>query len=155
MACTMANKTIRAPSLAAHPEGPIVVRESVPSAQRHLCAGRLLTQQRDTVDEIVEHDVVGRPRIVGDRGPQADIAVQRDPQRGGILNRLGGAGSPGGGAFADGVERDGYGPAIMFGPILLKPQSSGRISLRSADPTAKPIIDPDTCPTAVGWTALR
>jgi choline dehydrogenase len=31
---------------------------------------------------------------------------------------------------------------VLFGPILLKPQSSGQILLRSADPTAKPIIDP-------------
>jgi choline dehydrogenase len=37
---------------------------------------------------------------------------------------------------------DRYGHAEMFGPILLNPQSSGRILLRSADPTAKPIIDP-------------
>jgi choline dehydrogenase len=37
---------------------------------------------------------------------------------------------------------DRYGHAVMFGPILLKPQSSGRIWLRSADPTANPIIDP-------------
>jgi choline dehydrogenase-like flavoprotein len=44
--------------------------------------------------------------------------------------------------FFEGGLGDGYGPAIMFGPILLKPQSSGRISLQSADPTAKPIIDP-------------
>jgi choline dehydrogenase-like flavoprotein len=35
-----------------------------------------------------------------------------------------------------------YGHAVLFGPILLKPLSSGRIWLRSADPTAKPIIDP-------------
>jgi choline dehydrogenase len=37
---------------------------------------------------------------------------------------------------------DRYGHAAMFGPILLNPHSSGQILLRSADPTAKPIIDP-------------
>jgi len=31
---------------------------------------------------------------------------------------------------------------VAFGPILQKPHSSGRISLRSADPNDKPIIDP-------------
>jgi len=34
------------------------------------------------------------------------------------------------------------GHAFTFGPILLKPHSRGRIALRSADPAAKPIIDP-------------
>ena len=38
------------------------------------------------------------------------------------------------------VEPPGH--ALTFGPILLKPRSRGRIALRSADPTAKPIIDP-------------
>jgi choline dehydrogenase len=37
---------------------------------------------------------------------------------------------------------DRYGHAVMFGPILLNPHSSGQILLRSADLTAKPIIDP-------------
>jgi choline dehydrogenase len=32
--------------------------------------------------------------------------------------------------------------ALIFGPILMKPHSRGRVALRSADPTAKPIIDP-------------
>jgi choline dehydrogenase-like flavoprotein len=32
--------------------------------------------------------------------------------------------------------------AIATGPVLLKPRSSGTITLRSADPAAKPIIDP-------------
>ncbi|GAB88751.1 GMC family oxidoreductase [Gordonia rhizosphera] len=32
--------------------------------------------------------------------------------------------------------------AVTMGPILLKPESSGSITLRSADPTAKPVIDP-------------
>ena len=35
-----------------------------------------------------------------------------------------------------------YGHAVVIGPILLKPQSKGRISLRSSDPTTKPVIDP-------------
>ena len=38
------------------------------------------------------------------------------------------------------VEPPGH--ALTFGPILVKPHSRGRIALRSADPTAKPIIDP-------------
>ena len=37
-------------------------------------------------------------------------------------------------------EVDGHG--IATGPILLKPRSSGTVTLRSADPMAKPIIDP-------------
>jgi choline dehydrogenase-like flavoprotein len=32
--------------------------------------------------------------------------------------------------------------AVVMGPILLKPRSSGTITLRSADPKDKPIIDP-------------
>ncbi|WP_068271273.1 GMC family oxidoreductase [Aldersonia kunmingensis] len=32
--------------------------------------------------------------------------------------------------------------AVVMGPILLKPQSAGEITLRSADPQAKPLIDP-------------
>jgi choline dehydrogenase-like flavoprotein len=38
------------------------------------------------------------------------------------------------------VEPPGH--AFTFGPILVKPRSRGRIALSSADPTAKPIIDP-------------
>jgi choline dehydrogenase len=38
------------------------------------------------------------------------------------------------------VEPPGH--AFTFGPVLVKPHSRGRIALRSADPTAKPIIDP-------------
>jgi choline dehydrogenase-like flavoprotein len=34
------------------------------------------------------------------------------------------------------------GHAVVLGPILLKPESRGQIALRSADPHAKPIIDP-------------
>jgi choline dehydrogenase len=32
--------------------------------------------------------------------------------------------------------------AVVMGPILLKPRSRGTVTLRSADPTDKPIIDP-------------
>src|SRR6202008_2277421 len=35
-----------------------------------------------------------------------------------------------------------YGHAVTFGPILQKPHSRGVISLSSADPKDKPIIDP-------------
>jgi choline dehydrogenase len=38
------------------------------------------------------------------------------------------------------VEPPGH--ALTLGPILVKPHSRGRIALRLADPTAKPIIDP-------------
>jgi choline dehydrogenase-like flavoprotein len=38
------------------------------------------------------------------------------------------------------VEPPGH--AFTFGPILVKPRSRGRITLRSNDPAAKPIIDP-------------
>jgi choline dehydrogenase len=34
------------------------------------------------------------------------------------------------------------GHAVVFGPILLKPKSVGQITLRSADPRHKPVIDP-------------
>lgn len=43
--------------------------------------------------------------------------------------------------FEEGLG-DPYGHAVMFGPILLKPESRGQITLRSADPKAKPVIDP-------------
>jgi choline dehydrogenase-like flavoprotein len=39
-----------------------------------------------------------------------------------------------------GDEVDGHG--IATGPVLLKPRSTGTVTLRSADPSAKPIIDP-------------
>jgi choline dehydrogenase-like flavoprotein len=35
-----------------------------------------------------------------------------------------------------------YGHAVVIGSILLKPQSKGRISLRSADHADKPVVDP-------------
>ncbi|MBW0019119.1 MAG: GMC family oxidoreductase N-terminal domain-containing protein [Mycobacterium sp.] len=38
------------------------------------------------------------------------------------------------------VEPPGHG--VVFGPILVAPESRGQITLRSADPFAKPIIDP-------------
>ncbi|MFE9320640.1 GMC family oxidoreductase [Nocardia sp. NPDC052278] len=43
--------------------------------------------------------------------------------------------------FDEGIGEP-YGHAVVMGSILLKPQSRGRISLRSADPLAKPVIDP-------------
>jgi choline dehydrogenase len=46
------------------------------------------------------------------------------------------------GPFFDQGLSEPYGHAITFGSILQKPHSSGRISLRSAEPTDKPIIDP-------------
>jgi len=44
--------------------------------------------------------------------------------------------------FDQGIGEPYTGHAIATGPILLKPRSSGTITLRSADPAAKPIIDP-------------
>ena len=41
-----------------------------------------------------------------------------------------------------GPRRSLSGHAVVMGPILLKPHSSGTITLRSADPKDKPIIDP-------------
>ena len=46
------------------------------------------------------------------------------------------------GPFFDEGLTEPPGHAFTFGPILVKPHSRGRIALRSADPTAKPIIDP-------------
>jgi len=46
------------------------------------------------------------------------------------------------GPFFDQGLGEPYGHAVSFGPILEKPHSRGRISLRSADPTDKPVIDP-------------
>jgi choline dehydrogenase len=45
-------------------------------------------------------------------------------------------------AFFDEGLGDPYGHAVTFGSVLLKPQSRGQITVRSADPHAKPIIDP-------------
>lgn len=44
--------------------------------------------------------------------------------------------------FFDEGLGDPYGHAVVCGPILVKPLSRGTISLSSADPAAKPIIDP-------------
>lgn len=43
--------------------------------------------------------------------------------------------------FEEGLG-DPYGHAVVMGPILVRPKSRGEITLRSADPHAKPIIDP-------------
>jgi choline dehydrogenase len=58
--------------------------------------------------------------------------------------------------FYDEGLGDPGGHGVVLGPILLKPQSRGRISLRSADPKAKPIIDPRylTDPAGVDRAAL-
>jgi choline dehydrogenase len=44
--------------------------------------------------------------------------------------------------FDEGIGDPYTGHAVVMGPILLKPQSSGTITLRSVDPKDKPIIDP-------------
>jgi choline dehydrogenase len=44
--------------------------------------------------------------------------------------------------FPDAGAGEPSGHAVTLGSILLKPQSTGRIVLRSADPKAKPLIDP-------------
>jgi choline dehydrogenase len=44
--------------------------------------------------------------------------------------------------FDEGIGEPYPGHAVVFGPILLKPQSRGQVLLRSADPHTKPIIDP-------------
>ncbi|ORW02455.1 GMC family oxidoreductase [Mycobacterium kyorinense] len=44
--------------------------------------------------------------------------------------------------FDEGIGEPYTRHAVVFGPILLKPHSRGQILLRSADPLAKPIIDP-------------
>lgn len=45
-------------------------------------------------------------------------------------------------AFFDEGLGEPYGHAVSLGCVLLKPKSRGQITLRSADPHAKPIIDP-------------
>ena len=42
--------------------------------------------------------------------------------------------------------------AVVMAPILLKPRSRGSITLRSADPMDKPIIDPQYLSDDAGWT---
>ena len=57
--------------------------------------------------------------------------------------------------FDEGIgEATGHG--IATGPILLKPLSSGTVTLRSADPKAKPVIDPKylTDPDGVDRAAM-
>ncbi len=44
--------------------------------------------------------------------------------------------------FEEGLGDPHYGHAVMLAPILLKPLSRGSITLRSADPLDKPVIDP-------------
>jgi choline dehydrogenase len=44
--------------------------------------------------------------------------------------------------FDEGLGDPYEGHAVALGPVLLKPESRGSITLRSADPMAKPIIDP-------------
>jgi choline dehydrogenase-like flavoprotein len=44
--------------------------------------------------------------------------------------------------FDEGIGEPYPGHGVVMGPILLKPKSSGTISLASADPKVKPLIDP-------------
>jgi choline dehydrogenase-like flavoprotein len=44
--------------------------------------------------------------------------------------------------FDEGIGEPYQNSAVAMGPILVKPRSSGTITLASADPLAKPIIDP-------------
>lgn len=44
--------------------------------------------------------------------------------------------------FEEGIGEDYGRHAIATGPVLLKPLSTGTVTLRSTDPAAKPIIDP-------------
>ena len=44
--------------------------------------------------------------------------------------------------FDEGIADPYPGHAVVFGPILVRPESRGQITLRSADPHLKPIIDP-------------
>ena len=44
--------------------------------------------------------------------------------------------------FDEGIGDPPSGHAVVMGPILLKPHSTGTITLRSSDPKDKPIIDP-------------
>lgn len=55
--------------------------------------------------------------------------------------------------FDEGIG-DPYGHAVVMGPILLKPRSTGTITLRSADPLAKPVIDPRYLTDEADRTAL-
>jgi choline dehydrogenase-like flavoprotein len=44
--------------------------------------------------------------------------------------------------YEEGIGEQVHGHGIATGPVLLKPRSSGTVTLRSADPAAKPVIDP-------------
>jgi choline dehydrogenase len=44
--------------------------------------------------------------------------------------------------FDEGIGEPHPGHGVVMGPVLLKPRSSGTITLRSSDPKDKPIIDP-------------
>lgn len=48
------------------------------------------------------------------------------------------------------------GHGIATGPVLLKPRSAGTVALRSADPAAKPVIDPRylSDPEGMDWAAM-
>ncbi len=45
--------------------------------------------------------------------------------------------------FDEGIGEAYQGHAIATGPVLLKPRSSGTVTLRSADPAVKPVIEPN------------
>ncbi|OBF86400.1 glucose-methanol-choline oxidoreductase [Mycobacterium sp. 852002-51163_SCH5372311] len=44
--------------------------------------------------------------------------------------------------YDEGLLTESPGHGVVFGPILVAPESRGQITLRSADPHAKPVIDP-------------
>jgi choline dehydrogenase len=52
--------------------------------------------------------------------------------------------------FDEGIGDPYTGHAVVMGPILLKPHSQGTITLRSANPKDKPIIDPGYLTDAAG-----
>ena len=58
--------------------------------------------------------------------------------------------------FEEGIGEDYGRHAIATGPVLLKPLSTGTVTLRSTDPAAKPIIDPQylTDPDGVDRAAI-
>lgn len=58
--------------------------------------------------------------------------------------------------FDEGIGEPYGGHGIATGPVLLRPRSSGTVRLRSADPTVKPVIDPQylTDPDGVDRQAM-
>jgi choline dehydrogenase-like flavoprotein len=44
--------------------------------------------------------------------------------------------------YDEGLPAEPPGHGVVFGPILVAPESRGQITLRSADPDAKPVIEP-------------